>query len=62
MLTSWVTVPTTFVAFIVKMPACIEGFNLGIFRQYLLLLTSFSIWTPSFCVISFPFIILNWKD
>lgn len=59
MLTSWVTVPITFVALIVKTPACIEGFNFGIFKVYLLVLISFSIWTPSLGDNSLPLINLK---
>jgi hypothetical protein len=47
--------PMLFAAFTVMTPMCTAGFALGMLKQYLLLFTSFSIWTPSFVVSSLPF-------
>lgn len=50
-------VPIGLVALIVKTPEWVAELSLGITKVYLLLFTSFSIWTPSFVVNSLPFII-----
>ena len=52
---SCVIEPKGFVALIVIVPACALLLTLGIVRVYLFALTSFSIWTPSLFVSSFPF-------
>ena len=54
-ITSCCAEPIEFLATIVTVPAWILEFILGIVMLYLLLLTSFSIWTPSLAVNSFPF-------
>lgn len=59
-LNSCVAVPIVFVALIINTPAWTEGLAFGIIKLYLLLLTSFSICTPSLLVNSLPLIILNW--
>lgn len=47
-----------FVALIVNTPECKAGLAFGIINVYVLLLTSFSIWTPSLTVNSLPLISL----
>lgn len=54
----WI-VAIEFDALIVIIPEWTDGLALGIVKTYLLLLTSFSIWTASLAFVSLPFINLK---